>query len=199
MKLLKYFFISFFILSFILAGLVFSEKRDLSTPLSRLIGHWLNPLGHHHWYFGPVDPSTMTGPFVVVYAKFNEEAIRERWNDYFNSIKKQIEDPRLDYKAKEFFRKQLNEKDEFINSVLEDAKKNSEVAIYRKYKVISQIPAGEKIIIEIFWEVFDFDSVPSGEQAFLINNNGEQMIMEGSDWTYAWKYIDSKKSPENNK
>jgi hypothetical protein len=37
--------------------------RDLSTPSSRLIGHWINEHEVHH-YFGAIDLKTDTGIFV---------------------------------------------------------------------------------------------------------------------------------------
>lgn len=44
------------------------EARDLTTPSSRLIGHWTRDVrgGTMHEYFGPLDPATETGPYAWV-------------------------------------------------------------------------------------------------------------------------------------
>ena len=39
--------------------------RDLSTPSSRLVGHWVTP-GNTHYYFAPTDSLTDIGPLIWV-------------------------------------------------------------------------------------------------------------------------------------
>lgn len=42
------------------------SRRDLSTPSSRLVGHWQSPDGDYDQYFGPIDKDTRIGTFVEV-------------------------------------------------------------------------------------------------------------------------------------
>lgn len=42
------------------------QRRDLSTPAKRLVGHWVNPSDSTHLYFGPTDTTTDTGILTQV-------------------------------------------------------------------------------------------------------------------------------------
>jgi len=44
-----------------IGSLAAQRPRDLSTPATRLVGHWLNLSDSTHLYFGPTDPTTHTG------------------------------------------------------------------------------------------------------------------------------------------
>jgi hypothetical protein len=67
MKIFKITFTFFIMLLCVLSSLSLSGKRDLSTPLLRLVGHWTDVACGMHYYFGPItDKLNMTGSMVVV-------------------------------------------------------------------------------------------------------------------------------------
>lgn len=45
---------------------VVQQRRDLSTPAKRLVGHWVNPSDSTDLYFGPTDTTTDTGILTQV-------------------------------------------------------------------------------------------------------------------------------------
>lgn len=65
MKFFKIFIVLTLLLVLLIPNFGFNKKRNLSTPLSRLIGHWQDSNGFEY-YFSPADRSTMTGSLVRV-------------------------------------------------------------------------------------------------------------------------------------
>jgi len=61
---------------FAVSALAGAEERDLSTPSSRLVGHWSTDEGTHY-YFGAVGGADKTGALIVVGS--NETVGRESY------------------------------------------------------------------------------------------------------------------------
>ena len=64
----------FFIVVIMVASFIFSAcgaERDLSTPSSRLVGHWrsINTVAMSEYYFGEIDKETGKGAFTEYGAK----------------------------------------------------------------------------------------------------------------------------------
>jgi len=186
MKFFKFFFAFFLVLSFVIlipiSCYVKGRERNLSTPLSRLVGHW--DAGGIHFYFGEYfgELDGYIGSFVRVFPKFD--------------MKEYIENTRKAVSKGEITEVQAKE-------AIEMAEKCNGLATYCLYKVIFQVPEGEKIEIEILWNDNDPDPTPRRVN-FYIDKDGKQMKM-GRIVPYvgevislmSLKYIDSKTSPED--
>jgi hypothetical protein len=44
---------------------IYGQQRDLSTPSSRLVGHWISESGSHQLYYTSSDPSLKIGTFKL--------------------------------------------------------------------------------------------------------------------------------------
>ncbi len=153
-----------------------SKKRNLSTPLSRLVGHWQDSLGFEY-YFSPIDSTTMTGSLVRVV-------------------------PEKEEKMMEFIEgmSPLIDKSETA-SILKFAGK----AIYYQYKILSQVPNGQEVQIAILlpskdFSRFRFFPLPK-EVTFNVKKDGKRMNWSigghtANKLTNPIKYVDSKTSPE---
>jgi alpha-tubulin suppressor-like RCC1 family protein len=56
------------------------RRRDLSTPATRLVGHWTSPSDGLEFYFGPIDATTGTGALTQVVAGQGGEVARLRYS-----------------------------------------------------------------------------------------------------------------------
>jgi hypothetical protein len=130
------------------------EKRNLSTPHTRLVGHWKAYQGSH-LCFSPVDLSTMIGAFIHVYPEFTKEMF-EKFKTKLNHVKD------LSNRKRE----------KLIKIYSEIAKQYSSLAVYCKYQIYTQKRNGERIGIDITCENSD---VMSRYEIFHINKNGKFM------------------------
>jgi hypothetical protein len=182
MRFLKYFLTFLFFLSWIMFVLVScgtdNEGRDLSTPSSRLVGHWIDSRGYH-LYFYPVDPATKTGSYILVYP--GRESIIKEYEEYGEELEK-MEKNYAANKDIERLSKQmvLNDRDKALSRI--------NTAIHREYKILSEEPDGKFIDILILYTDLDDDLRATNTKAgidstyrvnFLIDKNGKQMIREG--------------------
>lgn len=189
------------------------KKQNLSTPLSRLVGHWQDP-NEIHYYFGPVDYSSMTGSFVQVFPN------KEKLTIFVAQQTKCM--------YQEDFEKGYIKTEEKLKNLLEGSSKYSQRpdiqailekyasgTVYYQYKVVSQAPEHKKIEIIILRSVDDPRPffIPFLEAALDIEKNGKQMqirqMERGRNTKYEiedgmfdilmnpLKYIDSKTSPEH--
>lgn len=229
MTVFKNSFWSFLILLFVILMPIScdanNKERNLSTPLSRLVGHWEAYQGSH-LYFGPIDYTTNTGSLIIVYSEFSESMLK-KFKKILREVNKKYEN------TKDWLNNDEIEK--CISEYIENARKLSGLAIYCQYELINQIPNGEKIKIDIL-------NAPSGilgKQTFIINKNGKYIeeydyflfVEKTDEWEkkkyktrlemmnvmrlvlrpydliddferekeYKYKYIDSKTSPEDTK
>lgn len=172
MKFLKVFIALTLLLVLLMPNLGFGKKRNLSTPVSRLVGHWQDSRGFEY-YFSSVDRSNMTGSLVCVVP--NKE------------------------KLMKYIEKRYRKLDEYERiTLLEPAGR----AIYCQYKILSQTLKGEDVQIAIFWPPENYDFPLPEEETFYVNKDGKQMywrIEDGKENTLTnpFKYIDSKISPEH--
>jgi len=143
------------------------EKRDLSAPLTRLVGHWKASDGSH-LYFGPVELSTMIGSFIHVYPEFTREMF-EKFKTKLNHVKD------LSNRKRE----------KFIKIYFEIAKQFSGSAVYCKYNIFSQKRNKERIEFYIICESSDD---MSRYALFHINKDGKFMT--------DYKRVDFKYLPE---
>lgn len=204
MKILKNSFTFLIILPFVLSNPSLSGKRDLSTPLSRLVGHWIDSDCGMHYYFSPItDKLNMTGSMVVVAPDKN--MIKK----YFDKLMKIDKKTAVD--LEDYIEKYVGDFD-VVMALAEEAR-------YLQYKLKSQKPNGLEISIEVinYPQVFRVFSMP-GELIMLIDKKGEQIKFkypyldeeylkglseyeaEMTKFVYSdWIYIDSKTSPDNTK
>lgn len=176
MKILKNSFIFLPVLFLALSAPSCSKKRDLSTPLSRLVGHWQDSLGFEY-YFSLVDSTTMTGSLVRVVPEKEEKLM-----EYIEGMSGLID------------------KSETA-SILKFAGK----AKYYQYKILSQVPNGQEVQIAIVLPSMDFSLfrvflLPK-EVTFNVEKDGKQMNWSVRNdalnkLTNPIKYVDSKTSPE---
>jgi len=84
--IMKYFkYLLGFALSLLVIEIVSANdaQRNLSTPLSRLVGHWKRDTIRNHFYFGPLNLDTGTGSFIHVYPlRFGETGFRTEYGKY---------------------------------------------------------------------------------------------------------------------
>ena len=76
MKSIKHPIAFSFIFLLILSMPLLSEKRDLSTPESRLLGHW-EDIEKIQYYFGPLDSNTRNGSLILVIP--DSRKLFEKW------------------------------------------------------------------------------------------------------------------------
>lgn len=206
MKFLKIYLILTLVIVLLIPSCAFGKKRDLSTPLSRLIGHWQDRCGFEY-YFVPVDRSTMIGSFVRVFPdkekimKFTKETVE------YNALERLKKgDFKSKKEAKEWAETILEKyEEERITTMME---KIAGTATYCQYKVLFQISEGEGIEIAIMWPEDEPTRIPKEEAIFYIEKNGKRMTMEATwrelvhptqygKFISPIKYIDSKTSPED--
>jgi len=172
MKIIKNSFIFLFVLFLALSAPTCSKKRDLSTPLSRLVGHWQDSLGFEY-YFSPVDSTTMTGSLVRVVPEKEEKLM-----EFIEGMSRQID------------------KSETA-SILKFVGK----ATYYQYKILSQVPNGKEVQIAILLSSEDFSLfrvflLPE-EVTFNVEKDGKQINWSVRNdtlnkLTNPIKYVDSK-------
>lgn len=200
MKILKNFFSFLIILLFVLSNPSFSGKRNLSTPLSRLVGHWINSSFGMHYYFGPItDKSNMIGSMVVIFPDKNMII------KYFEKIREQAAPQTED--LKDYIEKFVGD----YNVIMALAGK----ARYSHYKLISQKQFGMEIDIKVidYPKIFGFFGIPP-ELSLYIDKNGKKIKLnflpeevlkdllekhtEIMKFLYAdWVYVNSKTSPDD--
>lgn len=56
---------------------IYRQQRDLSTPSSRLVGHWISESGSHQLYYTLSDPSLKIGTFKL--HNCNENPSQPMW------------------------------------------------------------------------------------------------------------------------
>ena len=193
MKFLKIYLILTLVIVLLTPACTHSKKRDLSTPLSRLVGHWQDRQGFEY-YFAPVDPSTMAGS---LYYKIPEEEKLMRFSKtiletYASEMLKQGE-----YKNKQEAKKWVETE---LNSYAEEKTTKNLVrrVTYHLYKLLLQVPGDKEIQIFILWEGNNFLSAP-GATTFRIKKNGKKMLIN-EEWgklINPLRYVDSKTSPED--
>lgn len=208
MKLLRSLFIISFFSLIITNSIVLSEKRDLSSPASRLVGHWKEISFGTHFYFDQItDKPSMTGSCIIVEAEI--ESYKRNREKYLDKV---IELTNLPEKGVLELKRTFKESEKYAG-----------MALYAKYKIISQQPSSTIIVIKIIVEksqyLSPFFSGANGENELnlSIDKNGEEMkyetnidkaILEKLDNKQKayleltkpkWEYIDSKISPESKK
>jgi hypothetical protein len=193
MKFFKIYLILTLVIVLLIPACTHSKKRDLSTPLSRLIGHWQDSNGFEY-YFTPIDHSTMIGSLVYKIPK------EEKLMKFFKTM--------LEAHASEMLKqgkcKNKQEAEEGVeielNSYKEGkvAEKLAGRATYHQYKLLFQVPDGKKIEVIILWNENNFLGV-SGKTTFHIEKNGKQMMIneEWGKFVNPLKYIKSNTSPED--
>lgn len=185
MKLLKNSLVSFLILLFFLPAPTLSKRRNLSTPLSRLAGHWQTPEGGH-WYFGIISYPDMRGSFIRVLPD------KKTW---------------IKLLEKDKASGTLNEAE--IKEARKFIERYTGVASYCQYKVIYQEPKGIRIKIQIYWNDYYPERGDLDQITLYINKNGKQMkkaikvpyVDEEffDEYQTPIKYIDSKTTPDDGK
>ena len=172
MKAVKLLFVVFFLLLTLVPS--FSEQRNLSTPLSRLWGHWLEVETGNHYYFAKVTKPDEQGSRITV-----KPDKAKMVKDFKRSIAKK------EGKEREFTQVELA----YIENEAGKAK-------YGWYKLLSQEPNGMQVIIQT-------EETLSGtgmhyEYRFLIEKNGSTMqeVSSSNEVFKHLKYIDSKTTPE---
>jgi hypothetical protein len=182
MKNYKRNFMFILILLFVNSIFALSEKRDLSTPLSRLVGHWITP-EKNHWYFGPTSSPDLTGSFIRMFP--NKETLKKLFDDSVKNPSKA----------------ELEEAKRFIETF-------AGMASYCKYKVVTQEPGGNKLKIRIYWNDEDPEQEALGQLTIYVDKEGLQIKLvkkvpftseELIDEENPMKYIDSKMSPDGKK
>lgn len=71
-----------------------AAQRDLSTPTSRIVGHWVNEYGTMDLFIGPIDPATNEGTLVRIYP--DKAVWKEILKRSFTEAGKQKSDVELD-------------------------------------------------------------------------------------------------------
>jgi len=171
MKFLKIFIALTLLLVLLMPNLGFGKKRNLSTPVSRLVGHWQDSLGFEY-YFSSVDSTTMTGSLIRVVP--NKE------------------------KLMKYIEKRYRKLDKYERAAL---LKPAGRATYCQYKILSQTPKGRDVQIAIFWPPEDYDFPLPEEVTLYVEKDGKQMNWpieneKENKLINPFKYIDSKISPE---
>jgi hypothetical protein len=180
MKTLKPLFVIIFTLS--LLSLSLSEQRNLSTPLSRLWGHWVDVEEDTQYYFAKTTKADEAGSFIFVSpdkAKFVK--------NYKKAIAKG------EGKERELTPEEL--------AMLEWAAGKAD---YSLYKVLGQEPSGKEVLIRNFRK----DTEQYVDYECLIEKNGNTMEMrffvgarpdprKPEDKIMHLKYVDSKTTPED--
>jgi hypothetical protein len=191
MKFFKIYLILTLVIVLLIPACTHSKKRDLSTPLSRLVGHWQDRQGFEY-YFTPVDHPTMTGSLIY---KIPEE---EKLMMFSKAILEAYASEMLEqggYKnkqeAKEWIEIQLNSYAE-----KKTTKNLAGRATYHPYKVLPQVPSDKKIKIFIFWYGDNLLVAPE-VTTFHIKKNGKRMLIneECGKFVNPLRYVDGKPSP----
>jgi len=192
MKFLKIYLILTLVIVLLIPACTHSKKRDLSTPLSRLVGHWQDRHGFQY-YFTHTDSYTMTGYLLHVFP--NIEKLKKFSRKLLESYASEME-----FKSKEEAKKWIEKMlKQFYGGIKkEELEKISERTTYCRYEVLSQAP--EEIKIGVSWpKDYAFMIHFPEEPIFYIEQNGKQMIVNG-EWgelINPLKYINSKTSPED--
>jgi len=174
----------FIVLPFILSSAFSaSEKRNLSTPLSRLFGHWIDDNSGYQFYFTKVTDNVKPGTLTIVAP------------DKATLVK---------YFKKESAKREGKER-EFTQNDLENIEAMAGKAQYISYYLISQEPNGKKVIISSAEDAKDMDHA-RGYECIIEKNGGKMQFLyftkyppppvQPSDVIYRLKYVDSKTSPE---
>jgi len=194
MKFLKIFIALTLLLVLLMPNLGFGKKRNLSTPLSRLVGHWQDSKGFHY-YFTPVDQSSRIGLFTSVYPD------KEAWVKMYREIIENVASQML----KDGNLKNEEEANEYIEGAMRENEQSAEkfagIVVFCQYEVVFHIPEVKKV--KITFLLPEDGSVPSigfsREATFYVEKNGKQILIDGEwgEFLNPLKYIDSKTSPED--
>jgi len=186
-QLLKCFVLSL-VLLFLCCSTGVSEKRNLSTPCSRLIGHWKDVESGGHLYFSHVSNPTDVGIQTIVAPG------KAEYTNYINKLVKS---------------------GDISNEVAEEAMKDIEEiagkADYFQYKLKSQKPNGTEIVIIRLMKRSDFREKWYYSK-YDIDKDGRKMTFKAEEFleelwgelpgTYenveiVYIFIDTKTSPED--
>jgi hypothetical protein len=193
MKIVKNSVIFIISLSLVLPLLSWGEKRNLSTPKSRLLGHWVRGGDIRtgvQWYFAPDESLVCVNPDKKALVALAEKATEE--------MKRQG--------------KEVTKED--IERIRKATEEGAGKAVNYYYKVDSQKPDGEEIDISMY----DAEELWRGKiiiYQLTIDKYGKKMEMKPFDketfqgmseylrqeWetNHFWVYVDAKTSPEDNK
>lgn len=192
MKSIKHPIVFSFIFLLILSVPLLSEKRDLSTPKSRLLGHWEDS-EKIQYYFGPLDSNTKKGSLILVIP--DSRKLFEKWIARYRNARYGIGwseslDKELDVTC---FSKRYGEATFHWQYVVGYAGLNSKGNASLDIRLIP-----------------DFHNSAGGD--FTIDKDGKKMELEiilttveglsAGPWLFGdgtLKYIDSKISPEDKK
>jgi hypothetical protein len=187
MKTIKFFIV--ILVALFTVNSSFSEQRNLSTPLSRLWGHWIDVETGIHHYFAKVSKTDESGSFIQV----NPDK-----NICVELIKKAIVNN--EGKERELTKDELALADALVGK-----------ATYRHYELFSQEPNGREVLIgtdENVPPMLRLVGQPiDWRHACLIEKNGTAMDMscvignrpdpsKPKIGVLHLKYVDSKTTPE---